>query len=371
MMIVATILWGLSHLFAPYRLGVLALALSIMAIGGMLVAPVTRVLRFLKDPRWKDQIHFSRLYRRGSFALLLLLAIFFTPLPSSVKAPAVLRYATAERVYVVVPGTIVSTKQPGEMVKAGDVIAKLQNSDVMLAAERALADRNLQRVRLQNLERQAIVSNEAADQIPSAKAALVDYEQRLAERAADVKRLSILAPCDGTVLSPPPVDNPRVSPADLSTWKGSPLEFINTGALLKTGTLLCLIGDPREMEALALVDQKDVELVRPGNLATLAINLYPGRTFSGVLEEISPSRVDELPPELLGAADLPQQERSAGNVVPLERIYQGRIRIEPNSAPLLAGSIGTAKIHTPSRSLARRLVRYLQSTFRLSWPHSL
>jgi putative peptide zinc metalloprotease protein len=368
--IVANILWGLSHLLAPYRLGALATGLSFMAVSGMLVAPSARLFTFLKDPRWKDQIYFNRLYRRSSFAVLVLLAILFTPLPSSIKAPAVLRYATAERVYVVVAGTIVSTKQPGDEVRIGDVIATLQNPDVLSLAERALADRNLQRVRVQNLERQAIVSTDAADQIPSAKAALVDYEKRLEERTADLRRLSILAPCDGTVLSPPRLDALTTSPTDLSEWRGSPLERINSGALLKTGTLLCLIGDPENTEALALVNQKDVELIRPGAATTLAINLYPGRTFSGKLVEISPSRVDELPQELQGAADLPQRETAAGVSVPLERIYQARILIEPGGTHLLAGSIGTAKIRTPSRSLAGRLVRFLQSTFRVRWPHS-
>ena len=188
----------------------------------------------------------------------------------------------------------------------------------------------------------------------------------MAERLAEAQRLRVVAPCDGVILAPQRQQSRQTS-FELVAWQGTPLDGANRGALLETGTLVCLVGDPEKWEALALVDQQDVALVENGNKVRLATSLYPGQKFAGAVQELSPSRVEELPTELVAMADVPQQRDEAGRSAPLGRIYQARITLDPQSRPLISGATGHAQISIARQSLAERLIRFLASTFRVRW----
>lgn len=364
--VIGVILWGLHKLLAPARLDILVGVVAVGAVAGMLAFPVIGAVRFLQDPQWKDRVRPRRFVVRASLAAGGLLLLLSVPLPARVRAPAVVRPADAERVYVTVPGMIVRTAQAGEQVRPGQMLAELRNPEVTLAAQRARGECDRQRLHLENLRRQAIRSDAAAEAIPAAEAALADLEKRLEERVADEKRLSIHASRAGVLLAPPS-QLAANDPMELEHWSGSPLEPRNVGANLATGTLLGLIGDPNRLEAVMLIDQQDVALVRQGQLVSLAVDLYPSRTFYGELTELSPSRVDELPRELVALADVPQREDSQGRAAPLGKIYQARVKLEKATAPLLAGAIGRARIHVAPQSLFTRLARFLSSTFRVEW----
>ena len=49
-------------------------------------------------------------------------------------------------------------------------------------------------------------------------------------------------------------------------WSGSPLEMQNRGALLTSDDLLCEIGNADDFEAVLLIDEGDVQLVREGQV---------------------------------------------------------------------------------------------------------
>ena len=364
--VVALVLWGLNQLLAPYHLDVLVGVVAVSALVGMVGVPSMRAIRFSRDPQWRERLNLGRFYRRGAFAIVLGAIILFMPLPARVTCPVVLRPVDAERVYVTVPGFIAETKQPGDTVRAGELIAQLRNPEIMLAAERAFGERDRQRLHVKNLKSQAVQSSTAAEQIPAAESAFVDREEQLQQRLADVQRLKIAAPCDGLVIAPPAEKTSQETPG-LKSWQGSPLDLHNKDAFLKTGTLVCLVGDPTKLEGVAIVNQQDVDLVAPNQIAALSLDLQPGRHFTGEITEISPSRVDELPQELSGADDLPQTTRSDGKKEPAERVYQARVRLDDPSAPLLMGTTGTVKIYVQPRSIAARIARFLQSTFRVEW----
>ncbi len=364
--VMVAILWALHKLLSPHRLGALVGFLAVASLGGLMAMPGLRIVRFLGDPRWRDRVNLRQFARRGTFAALILLGLAFIPLPARVLAPAVVRPTDARRVYITVPGFVVETKRPGDGVAAGAEIARLRNPEITMAVERARGERDLQRLHVEILKRRAIRSTKAAEELPAAEADLADREKRLDERRIDERRLTITAPRAGVVLAPP-THNTALSSAALEAWQGSPLDARNRGAYLHTGTLVCLVGDPAKLEAVALVDQYDVDFVRPGERVSLAADLYPGSRFEGRVVELSPARVDELPKELLSIGELPHRTDATGQKTPLGKIYQARIALDSPSAPLLIGAAGTASIHVAGRSLAARWARFVSSTFRLEW----
>ena len=89
-------------------------------------------------------------------------------------------------------------------------------------------------------------------------------EEQLIERRADLARLELIAPVDGTVLPPPTSRDQPESPGQLKSWSGSPFAKKNIGATLPESTLFCEIGDPHQMEADMIIEQDDMEFVARG-----------------------------------------------------------------------------------------------------------
>jgi putative peptide zinc metalloprotease protein len=364
--VIALILWGLHKLLGPLGLDAFTGAVAASALVGLVAMPAMAVARFVRDPQWHDRIRPRQAMVRVGLVLVGLIALLSVPLPARVTAPAVLQPTDAQRVYVTVPGMVVNSLQPGDAVMQGQVIAELSNPELALATRRAQDECDRQRLHLQNLRRQAIRSDEAATAIPAAEAALADLEQRLTERQTDQRRLKIVAPRDGVLLAPPSqhAENNRHA---LPNWFGTPLEPRNVGANLTTGTLLGLVGNANDLEALLMVEQQDVALVRPGQTAAIEFNLFPGQRFHGEIVDLSPARVDELPQELIATATLPQQTDAQGRPTPLGKIYQARVKLNQSATPLLCGATGHARITIAPQTLFTRVVRFLSNTFRVRW----
>ena len=138
----------------------------------------------------------------------------------------------AKRIYVTVPGTLLRAVAEGEPVTAGQTLAKLENLDVTLEVAQLTGQRDTQRLHLATLQSRQGDDPAAAAEIPTAKEALADTEDRLARRNEDLARLTLTAPQAGTVLPPPRLPDHTAGPtADLvrlaagraqprrSTWK--------------------------------------------------------------------------------------------------------------------------------------------------------
>ena len=119
----------------------------------------------------------------------------------ALTAPVVIEPQEARRIYVSEAGTLEFAVEAGKQVEAGDTLAQLSNPDLDLEIARLTGDRNRQRSRLSNLERRRGQDRAAAAEIPTAREALADLEERLTKRTADRERLEHAA-IAGTVLPP-------------------------------------------------------------------------------------------------------------------------------------------------------------------------
>ena len=66
----------------------------------------------------------------------------------------------------------------------------------------------------------------------------------------------------------------------LSEWSGLPFDKENLDCFLEAGTLLCLVGDPNNMEAVLVIDQGDIELVPEGQQVEIKLDSPVSRRFS-------------------------------------------------------------------------------------------
>jgi putative peptide zinc metalloprotease protein len=362
LVLVAVLLWFCYRVLAPYRLEILAELLSVSVIAGLLVGPVLSGLRFARTPTSRSRVSRGRMAVVGMLGIVLAIAAAAWPLPVRVTAPLIVEPQDARHVYVTEPGTLEFAATAGQFVHAGQTLATLSNPDLDLEIVKLAAERNRQLLRLGNLTRRRGQDRTAATEIPTAREALADLDERLSRRRADQGRLTLTAPVDGTVLPPEWKDSPQVA-GTLASWQGTPLLKRNQGALLETGTMFCLIGDTHQVEAVAVVDQSDVERIAVGQRAEVKLDQAAGAVLWGTISEIAEIDVDVAPRQLAYGKDLPTRTDSAGLARPLSASYQVRIELDATDRPILLGAPGRVRIHAPAESLLGRINRWLRGTF--------
>lgn len=359
--VLGAIVWFLHRIFSTVGLGVVASALSLIMVGGAVLAPLREVLqraRFL----WTEQtVSRRRIVVGGAGLLGLLLALLLVPVPYSVRGPFVVYPADSQPVYVTVPGRIESIVRTGQRVTEGDIIGRLTNEELVLQLERQKNEVARLGLRLRYLETQRGSSETSSMRLPSARDALASASRRLEQLRSEVERLRILSPRSGVVLPPPNLPRPLTSEETLAEWTGTPLEEGNRGATVKEQTLLCYVGDTSRFDALVLVDQDAVEFVRVGNKVGLQFQSSPGSICTGIVEEVSTARSEALPREIsvsrLGPIRWGRMSSSPADVT-----YEVRVRFV-NEAWAQLFSPGRARINCGWLSIGTRLWRLMRNTF--------
>src|SRR5262249_23885120 len=145
---------------------------------------------------------------------------------------------------------------------------------------------------------------------------------------------------------------------------GWEVEGERRGGYSKGGTVVGQTGDPEKFEASLVLDQGDVEFVRPGQEVWVQLDQRPGELLSGTIREIAEIDLKITPAELLPAGTLPTRPDEAGVHRPVGTIYQARVALQSTDIPLVIGEAGSAKVYAAPLSLARRISRYLSRTFR-------
>lgn len=365
--VVFAVLWFTYKVLKPYRLEVIAELLGVIVLARLLVMPVWRGGNFLLEQWGNPEMNWRRAMAAGTVLAGIVAAACFIPLPHRIHAPIVIEAEGARRVYVSVAGTLVRSTPVGTVVEKDQTLAELKNLDVDMEVEKLRGQANQQRLHIANLERRRVADPAAGALLPTAQETLADIEERLKQRTLDQERLTLKSPVAGTVL-PPPRQVRKKSDKELVPWSGTPIEEKNLGSFLDTGTTLCLIGDPQQLEALLVIDQSDVEFVRTGQRVHIQLDESPGETLWGTIAEVGELDLDVTPRELLHHGDIPTQADEKGVLRPLTTWYQARVTLvgpveESGKRSILLGATGRAKIHVPSQPLAARIYRALRNTF--------
>ena len=185
------------------------------------------------------------------------------------------------------------------------------------------------------------------------------------ETKDEVAKLTITSPRKGIVL-PPPYKTPRPGgEGHLPTWTGSPFEPKNVGARMERSDLICRVGNPKEMEAMLVIDQTDIELVHPGLPARLLTEAYVQKVLTEKIESIAQIDLKQSPAGLATQAggDLNTKMDRSGVPRPISTTYQARVLLDNSDSSLFVGLRGQARIYPGWQSLGKRIMRYVLRTF--------
>ncbi len=302
--ILASILYFMYLVFKPYGLQCLGQVIMAMSLYGLVVMPLYKLFKFFYVPGRIEKVKKPRMYTSLAVIAALVLAFLFIPLPHSVMCVLEVQPGDAVPVYIDVPdgGQLGELfVKSGEVITAGQRLAQLENVDVDLEIEQLTGSLNQYREQLKSLNRQRFSDSQALGEIPQVKEALSTLESQLKQKTKDLARLNLVAPASGMVL-PPPAKAKREDPeGQLSDWSGTPLERRNIGSYLQEGALFCQLGDPRQMEAILIIDQVDRNYVREGQTVEIKLDELPHDMLKSEVVEIA--HVDlKIAPERLSTA---------------------------------------------------------------------
>lgn len=361
-LLIAGILWFWWGLLEPRGLSAVATALMLIVVAGMVGTPAYQTLRFYASPGMWRRAKKGRARTTLLIAAALLLAIVVIPLPRRIDAPLWLEAEGAQPVYVSVAGQLQEAVEPGVTVEKGQVLARLESSEVEHQIRDLSSEVARQELRLKHLKLLQSDDPIAAAQIPSAGRSLEDYQSRLEQWRSDQARLTLRAPVAGVVLPPPALHSPPEQQERLPGWQGTPLDSWNRGCHLEIGSLVCLVGNPQRLEAMLVIDEALIADVRVGQQVRVKIAQGPVRVLSGIITELARADSQDLPAGLAQAFDLPQKSTTAVQA-PAATYYQARVKLDEQAAPLLVGMLGEGTILTDWQPLGVRVWRYLQRTF--------
>ena len=179
----------------------------------------------------------------------------------------------------------------GETVERGALLVRIDPRDVRNAYDQAVAELDVANARFtvaqRKLERtgnlresQVVTEEEYEDALlenANAKAALVKAEVNLELAEDRLNDVAVSAPITGMVV-------------EKTVEEG---QIITSAKEVTGGTILLRMADLNQVQVRTLVDETDIGVIRSGLEATIKVEAYPDRTFTGLVLQIEPQAVVE------------------------------------------------------------------------------
>ena len=374
--VVLSILWFLNKVLEPYGLQVIGRAIAMVGLFGLVIHPLYKMAKFFYVPGRMNKMKKQRLVATVGVVSAVVAAVVFVPLPYYVTCSFIIEPRDAKVVYAAVPGKLETAEaELGQTVAPGEILARMDDLDLRLKIvemEGRLEEAKIQREYLTN---QRSDNPQAVQRIETLETSISTLHVQLDKKKGELKQLTIVAPTGGTVL-PAETRRPQSSGSDLPMMTTSPLHKENTGVPLAKQDMICRIGDPTRLEAILIIDQKDVDYVHEGDNVQLKLDSIPYATLSKNedgkrlhIARIARQEMQASPRALTSQAggELDTKVDSQGVSKPLSTSYRARVTLDDSARRLHISMRGRAKIRVESRTLGGRLWSFLVRTFRFDF----
>jgi putative peptide zinc metalloprotease protein len=365
LLVILGMLWAIHAACDARGAGAISAALAVLVAGSIAQRGARTLIRPWRDPVLRRVLDRRRAAAALAATVALIAMASLIPLPRSVEAVFLIEPASSTSVFVQSPGVLKSILPAGSRVNRGDVIAVLEDDAATRKTAELESQREIAARRLESARVRRAVNVEAGQEIPTLIESLAAVEERLLLARQTVNELRIVAPCDGRLIPPPNVPAAPASRHEPVFWKGTPFDAENLGCLLRQGTCVAQVTPSSDLCATACISQRQIELVKPGQAVRLVVDGMGADFRRGLVEEVSPAAIEELPRELAATRRIAVNPADPRTARPLEPTYRVRIRLVDAAQPAAIGSLGTARITCEKASLAARFVALLAETFRI------
>ncbi|MEQ8785662.1 MAG: hemolysin D [Pirellulaceae bacterium] len=369
-LVMFSIVMFLNSVLEPYGLKVVGQAIALMGLYGLVVQPLWQMGKFLHVPGRMSQVKAKRVIASLAVIGAVVSVVAFLPLPHYVVCSLEVRPRDASSVFVEVPGQLAERYvEAGQPVKKGDPLVRLVNLDSEMELAELRGQRDNSRIQFESLSRMKHVNVHLATHLEQTEETLRMLQHQLDEKEKKHRRLQLVAPVDGVVISPKNRQGDQQGEGRLPLWSGVPLSDENLGATLDEQQMLCQIGDPTKLEVSMIVDQGDIEFVRRDQPVRIKLESHPSVEFDSKVSDIARVDLKETPAALSiqAGGDLPTKtDQRTGAQRPISTSYQAEAPLEDFRTPVPIGTRGQAKIFTGWQPLGVRIWRTVARTFHFS-----
>ncbi len=342
-----SILFFLSQFLKKYGLQSISYMMAAASLVPLLGMPAYQGIKFVRQPGRMRKVKKARAAAFAAVALAATAGILLIPTPLRVQGTLVLTAAKPAMVYAEVAGRLVALKvRDGEHVHEGDILATLSNPEKMRELLTLQEQMETNVVKSDTLTRMSSSDLGYRAQAQKHIQMATELEPTIAKVSDQIGKLTLVAPRDGVAM-------------------GVPLRETQ-GQYLKPGKPFCEIGDPSYLEAHLILDQADIDLVKPGKTAWVKVYGKSERTYRSSVGEIAKRNRDDIPPELsnqVGGEIATKPDPKTNTVKPLTAVYEVIIPIDNSDGSIQLNSRGFAKIDGGTHTLGWWLYRLLAKTF--------
>jgi putative peptide zinc metalloprotease protein len=330
--------------------------LAVASLVPLIGMPIYQMFKFVGQPGRMRKVKKARAFAYIAGFVVLVVAVLLIPTPLQISGTLVLTAEDAEPVYAEIPGQVAKYfVRDGDAVKKGDLIATLRNLDKYRERDELQGRINLNRA----LGDFYYNSRDPAErQVSINYHALADKLEPAAEKLGDqIGRLNLVAPRDGIVIGMP---HPET--------KGQWLQPQQNGNGTKP---LCMVGDPKKLKAVMILDQSDVDLVKAKDHPRAWLKIYGTgmRTVTSRVNQVALQNIDDVPPELTNPAGgeiAAKPDPKTGEVKPISAVFVVSIPVDNSQLSLQPGLRGRARIDAGHASFGWWLWRLIAKTFHFS-----
>ncbi len=292
---------------------------------------------FVARPMWAElKVWFAQRGRTPprrrlmlGLAIVAALAALAFPWARSVRGEGWLHAEQQQLLYSPFPARVAALHAPGT-VAAGDVLIALDSPDTRSKAvqSRILADALALQIdqsvgRLDGAEKRALLAEQLAQQLAE-----------LGAQQAELSRLSLAAPFAGQLVD---FDHD-----------------VKPGVWITANQPIAMLVDPRSWLVDALVEQHEVDRVRPGARVKFYRRHRSEAPLTGEVVAVDSARAQVLPHPMLSVTHggrIPATQQSNNQLVPRDALYRVRVKLDAQPDERGAVALGTAVIDGERRSL--------------------
>ena len=368
-LITFSIFWFVYRVLEPYGLKIIGQLLAMMAIYGLVGAPLVKLYKFFSIPGRTSMIKPVRLVGTLAAVGLVLGAIMLIPIPRYVYGCFYIQPRDVANVYVEDPGVLWRVYvQPNQAVEEGTELIHLQSPGLEQQLAELASEVYNAEVELGIAQRAEMTRTVGQITPVEARAAydtaVANYDKKL----EDKERLLIKSPRKGFFLAGHRKPAPDADSGLLDGWHGTPLEPRNIGCSMDRQTIVGqVVPDMSKFTAVLAIDQSEIEFIRSDQPVKLVSWQDRTKLLESTTGQISPVKMKIAPKGLASryGGSLVTRQNSDGDDEPLSTTYMVNVPIDLDAEDVVVfpGSTGVAKIRTGSQTVGTRVWRLVCQTF--------
>lgn len=361
--ILGAILWISWSVLLPLGLGLIAVLLTGMLLGGLAWGQMRSLRLFFIDVLASGSIKVVRWIIFFTLLLLLLAAVVAVPFPSVIRARAVTDYEDKVPLFA---------SQTSELVVAAPVNQRLPQNSVLLEFESADSQFELSEVRgqvavlqeeLKQLRLRSAIDPNTAYELPVKSEQLSEYQGKERVLSREIAAMRHTAPFAGYLLAGPQPIAPSITAPRDDRFSKHPVEPSSLGATCDRSTLMGWFSKKEQLTLTLIVPEEDVKRLKVGMSGAIQWDSKPGDIGSGVISRIAADPISETPVQLIGDPMLVSTRNERGVFLPDKPHYEVTLQVK-NSRQSLWGSPATVQIEMPAQTLWRRAVELIRQNLK-------